>query len=239
MFNKIMRRAVVVICVSLLLCGAIYAGDIIAATEFYDVRKESGDVAQKVTLTFQRTDKDSVVEAKARDEAEACYFEAIRGTLTYAGAVSGQRYVVLITKGELTENGVKDEDIAFVREVKADGDSGSITVDFYPATMKDSQKYYIYLSGSAGKDSPSFRELVATFEYRAYLLGDVYRDGTVGMSDALYAIKISAQTTTYEDWQFIAADVDRSGQVTAVDALAIAHKAADPDYEFPNSKNGS
>jgi len=234
MLKKKMKRVVIVLCTAALLCGTALAANTIAATEFHDVRMESNDAAGKTTLAFMKADGQTEVVKQTREETKECYFEAIRGTLTYTGAVSGQRYVVLISKSELAENGVKAEDIVFVREVKAESDT--ITVNFYPAEMANSSQYYVYLTGSSGStDKGAFRELVATFTYKDYILGDANNDGIIRQDDAMMALQISGKTVPYEDYQYKAADVNRNGIVNPADAMAISQKATNSSFEFPDS----
>ena len=66
-----------------------------------------------------------------------------------------------------------------------------------------------------------------------YKIGDINRDGTVNVLDAIVAQKLASEKATIDDEQMYLGDVNNDGTVDVIDATLIQKYAAEKINTFP------
>lgn len=99
-----------------------------------------------------------------------------------------------------------------------------------PKTLEAGKTYRVYVSTQSKAPVEA-----ASFSYGAkptYTLGDVDGSGIIDVSDALMALKASAEVITLNETESLAADVDKNGMVDVSDALMILKYSAEVIKSF-------
>ena len=208
--KRLMRSLLLAAILSALLCVGALAAD------SEPVKGGIYDITGSVTLTPDTAATTQTVDGK---EYSDYYANAVKFDVTASGLEADQQYLLLVIKGE----GVPTADnIAYIDQMAAT----TTGVDFtaYPKELTKGT-YYVYLVG-AGKTFAESK--VATFQCdQRYTLGDVNWDTRITVTDALFALQISAGVgESWTDIQKMAADVNKDSNVTVTDALFILQYSA-------------
>ena len=208
--KRLMRSLLLAAILSALLCVGALAAD------SEPVKGGIYDITGSVTLTPDTAATTQTVDGK---EYSDYYANAVKFDVTASGLEADQQYLLLVIKGE----GVPTADnIAYIDQMAAT----TTGVDFtaYPKELTKGT-YYVYLVG-AGKTFAESK--VATFQCdQRYTLGDVNWDTRITVTDALFALQISAGVgENWTDIQKMAADVNKDSNVTVTDALFILQYSA-------------
>lgn len=149
------------------------------------------------------------------------YANADTFTLTLNTAPAEQTLVYLVEGSGLPT----EENLQYIDQ---SGTDAAFTLK--PKTLEAGKTYRVYVSTptAAPKEAGSF-------SYGAkptYTLGDVDGSGIIDVSDALMALKASAEVITLNETESLAADVDRNGMVDVSDALMILKYSAEVIKSF-------
>lgn len=149
------------------------------------------------------------------------YANADTFTLTLKTEPAGQTLVYLVEGSGLPT----EENLQYIDQ---SGTDAAFTLK--PKTLEAGKTYRIYVS-TANKTPTE----AASFSYGAkptYTLGDVDGSGIIDVSDALMALKASAEVIILNETESLAADVDKNGMVDVSDALMILKYSAEVIKSF-------
>lgn len=149
------------------------------------------------------------------------YANADTFTLTLNTAPAGQTLVYLVEGSGLPTE-------ANLQYIDQSGTNAAFTLK--PKTLEAGKTYRVYVS-TANKTPTE----AASFSYGAkptYTLGDVDGSGIIDVSDALMALKASAEVITLNETESLAADVDKNEMVDVSDALMILKYSAEVIKSF-------
>lgn len=157
----------------------------------------------------------------AENDGSGFYANADTFTLTLNTAPAEQTLVYLVEGSGLPT----EENLQYIDQ---SGTDAAFTLK--PKTLEAGKTYRVYVSTptAAPKEAGSF-------SYGAkptYTLGDVDGSGIIDVSDALMALKASAEVITLNETESLAADVDRNGMVDVSDALMILKYSAEVIKSF-------
>lgn len=208
--KRLMRSLLLAAILSALLCvGAL-------AAESEPVKGGIYDITGSVTLTPDTAATTQTVDGK---EYSDYYANAVKFDVKAQNLTENQQYLLLVLKGEGVPTA---ENIAYIDQAAAQ--NGSVSFTAYPSALTKGT-YHVYLVG-AGKTFAESK--VATFQCdQRYTLGDVNGDTRITVTDALFALQISAGVgESWTDIQKMAADVNKDSNVTVTDALFILQYSA-------------
>ena len=209
--KRLLRSLLLGAILSALLCVGVLAADSESVKGgIYNIKSSN------VTLTPNtEATKDTVDGTEYTDY----YANAVKFDVKAENLTKDQQYLLLVLKGEGVPTA---ENIAYIDQAAAQ--NGSVSFTAYPKELTKGT-YYVYLvgGGTAFADSQ-----VASFEYdQKYTLGDVNGDTRITVTDALFALQISAGVgENWTDIQKMAADVNKDSNVTVTDALFILQYSA-------------
>ena len=149
------------------------------------------------------------------------YANADTFTLTLNTAPAGQTLVYLVEGSGLPT----EENLQYIDQ---SGTDAAFTLK--PKTLEAGKTYRVYVSTQSKAPTET-----ASFSYGAkpmYTLGDVDGSGIIDVSDALMALKASAEVITLDETESLAADVDKNGMVDVSDALMILKYSAEVIKSF-------
>jgi len=208
---------------SLLMCVPVLADGTItapAAAGIYNITAADG-YRSSITLTPLTASGDAAITAATATIGGKAYADfyadAVRVKVDYAGATSGNYYLILALNDTATPTA---NNIGYIDQTTATGASVSFTV--YPESLVSGKTYYIYLSGT---DGTALTQIASFSYYAPYTLGDVDNDGKFTATDALYSLQMAVGKGTWTDNQKLAANVDNDTKITATDALYILQRA--------------
>jgi len=187
--------------------------------------------ASDVTFTAKNANKDAVSPTTVGSYEGFCAnAECLNFTLNTATA--GKQYLLVVTNKETTAPQVSD--IVYIDQVTATNDGASFLA--YPSKLA-SGEYYLYVSSNAadGIGSGGLQKVGSFHYFKAVALGNVTldEDDEINVDDALAALSISIhkkkdnEGVAWTSDQLRVADVDKSGSVTAKDALWILEMAVE------------
>lgn len=154
------------------------------------------------------------------------YAGANRFTLTCDGLAGNYSLVLLLKEGET--DGTKgiptptERNLQYIDQQNINA-AKEATFDLFPKSLERGV-YNVYVSTNS-KDLKK----VASLEYGTepeYTLGDIDGDGNIDITDALIALRVSAQITTLDTKETKAADVNTDGSVDIKDALLLLRYSA-------------
>lgn len=157
----------------------------------------------------------------AENDGSGFYANADTFTLTLNTAPAGQTLVYLVEGSGLPT----EENLQYIDQ---SGTDAAFTLK--PKTLEAGKTYRVYVSTQSKAPTEA-----ASFSYGAkptYTLGDVDGSGIIDVSDALMALKASAEVITLNETESLAADVDRNGMVDVSDALMILKYSAEVIKSF-------
>lgn len=157
----------------------------------------------------------------AENDGSGFYANADTFTLTLNTAPAGQTLVYLVEGSGLPT----EENLQYIDQ---SGTDAAFTLK--PKTLEAGKTYRVYVSTQSKAPTEA-----ASFSYGAkptYTLGDVDGSGIIDVSDALMALKASAEVITLNETESLAADVDKNGMVDVSDALMILKYSAEVIKSF-------
>lgn len=149
------------------------------------------------------------------------YANADTFTLTRNTAPAEQTLVYLVEGSGLPT----EENLQYIDQ---SGTNAAFTLK--PKKLEAGKTYRVYVSTQSKAPTEA-----ASFSYGAkpmYTLGDVDGSGIIDVSDALMALKASAEVITLDETESLAADVDKNGMVDVSDALMILKYSAEVIKSF-------
>lgn len=215
--KRLMRSLLLAAILSALLCvGALAAESEPVKGGIYDI-KSTGIGA--TLMPKDASDKEIASGSSDGVATDGYYANAVKFGVAANSLEDNQQYLLLVLKGEGVPTA---ENIAYIDQAAAQ--NGSVSFTAYPKELTKGT-YHVYLvgGGTAFADSQ-----VASFEYdQKYTLGDVNGDTRITVTDALFALQISAGVgENWTDIQKMAADVNKDSNVTVTDALFILQYSA-------------
>lgn len=157
----------------------------------------------------------------AENDGSGFYANADTFTLTLNTAPAEQTLVYLVEGSGLPT----EENLQYIDQ---SGTDAAFTLK--PKTLEAGKTYRVYVSTQSKAPTEA-----ASFSYGAkptYTLGDVDGSGIIDVSDALMALKASAEVITLNETESLAADVDKNGMVDVSDALMILKYSAEVIKSF-------
>lgn len=157
----------------------------------------------------------------AENDGSGFYANADTFTLTLNTAPAEQTFVYLVEGSGLPT----EENLQYIDQ---SGTDAAFTLK--PKELEAGKTYRVYVS-TANKTPTE----AASFSYGAkptYTLGDVDGSGIIDVSDALMALKASAEVITLNETESLAADVDNNEMVDVSDALMILKYSAEVIKSF-------
>lgn len=157
----------------------------------------------------------------AENDGSGFYANADTFTLTLNTAPAEQTLVYLVEGSGLPTE-------ANLQYIDQSGTDAAFTLK--PKTLEAGKTYRVYVSTQSKAPTEA-----ASFSYGAkptYTLGDVDGSGIIDVSDALMALKASAEVITLNETESLAADVDKNGMVDVSDALMILKYSAEVIKSF-------
>lgn len=208
--KKLMRSLLLAAALTVVLCVGALAAD------SEPVKGGIYGITGSVTLTPDTAATTQTVDGK---EYSDYYANAVKFGVAANSLEDNQQYLLLVLKGEGVPTA---ENIAYIDQAAAQ--NGSVSFTAYPKELTKGT-YHVYLVG-AGKTFAESK--VATFQCdQRYTLGDVNGDTRITVTDALFALQISAGVgESWTDIQKMAADVNKDSNVTVTDALFILQYSA-------------
>lgn len=157
----------------------------------------------------------------AENDGSGFYANADTFTLTLNTAPAEQTLVYLVEGSGLPT----EENLQYIDQ---SGTDAAFTLK--PKELEAGKTYRVYVSTQSKAPTEA-----ASFSYGAkptYTLGDVDGSGIIDVSDALMALKASAEVITLNETESLAADVDKNGMVDVSDALMILKYSAEVIKSF-------
>lgn len=209
-----MKRLMRSLLLAAVLCTVLCVGALAADSE--PVKGGIYGITGSATLTPDTVATTQTVDGK---EYTDYYANAVKFGVAANSLEDNQQYLLLVLKGEGVPTA---ENIAYIDQAAAQ--NGSVSFTAYPKELTKGT-YHVYLVG-AGKTFAESK--VATFQCdQRYTLGDVNGDTRITVTDALFALQISAGVgESWTDIQKMAADVNKDSNVTVTDALFILQYSA-------------
>ena len=210
--KRLMRSLLLAAALTVVLCVSALAADS-PKGGIYDIQGSGAALTPK-------SESGAVIEPGSGGEITSGYYaDAVKFDVTANSLVNDQQYLLLVIKGEGVPTA---ENIAYIDQAAAQ--NGSVSFTAYPKELTKGT-YHVYLVG-AGKTFAESK--VATFQCdQRYTLGDVNGDTRITVTDALFALQISAGVgESWTDIQKMAADVNKDSNVTVTDALFILQYSA-------------
>ena len=209
-----MKRLMRSLLLAAVLCTVLCVGALAADSE--PVKGGIYGITGSATLTPDTAATTQTVDGK---EYTDYYANAVKFDVKAENLTDDQQYLLLVLKGEGVPTA---ENIAYIDQAAAQ--NGSVSFIAYPKELTKGT-YHVYLVG-AGKTFAESK--VATFQCdQRYTLGDVNGDTRITVTDALFALQISAGVgESWTDIQKMAADVNKDSNVTVTDALFILQYSA-------------
>lgn len=210
--KRLMRSLLLAAVLTVVLCVSALAADS-PKGGIYDIQGSGAALTPK-------SESGAVIEPGSGGEITSGYYaDAVKFDVTANSLVNDQQYLLLVIKGEGVPTA---ENIAYIDQAAAQ--NGSVSFIAYPKELTKGT-YHVYLVG-AGKTFAESK--VATFQCdQRYTLGDVNGDTRITVTDALFALQISAGVgESWTDIQKMAADVNKDSNVTVTDALFILQYSA-------------
>ena len=209
-----MKRLMRSLLLAAVLCTVLCVGALAADSE--PVKGGIYGITGSATLTPDTAATTQTVDGK---EYTDYYANAVKFDVKAENLTDDQQYLLLVLKGEGVPTA---ENIAYIDQAAAQ--NGSVSFTAYPKELTKGT-YHVYLVG-AGKTFAESK--VATFQCdQRYTLGDVNGDTRITVTDALFALQISAGVgESWTDIQKMAADVNKDSNVTVTDALFILQYSA-------------
>ena len=209
-----MKRLMRSLLLAAVLCTVLCVGALAADSE--PVKGGIYGITGSATLTPDTAATTQTVDGK---EYSDYYANAVKFGVAANSLEDNQQYLLLVLKGEGVPTA---ENIAYIDQAAAQ--NGSVSFTAYPKELTKGT-YHVYLVG-AGKTFTESK--VATFQCdQRYTLGDVNGDTRITVTDALFALQISAGVgESWTDIQKMAADVNKDSNVTVTDALFILQYSA-------------
>ena len=209
-----MKRLMRSLLLAAVLCTVLCVGALAADSE--PVKGGIYGITGSATLTPDTAATTQTVDGK---EYTDYYANAVKFGVAANSLEDNQQYLLLVLKGEGVPTA---ENIAYIDQAAAQ--NGSVSFIAYPKELTKGT-YHVYLVG-AGKTFAESK--VATFQCdQRYTLGDVNGDTRITVTDALFALQISAGVgESWTDIQKMAADVNKDSNVTVTDALFILQYSA-------------
>ena len=209
-----MKRLMRSLLLAAVLCTVLCVGALAADSE--PVKGGIYGITGSATLTPDTAATTQTVDGK---EYTDYYANAVKFGVAANSLEDNQQYLLLVLKGEGVPTA---ENIAYIDQAAAQ--NGSVSFTAYPKELTKGT-YHVYLVG-AGKTFAESK--VATFQCdQRYTLGDVNGDTRITVTDALFALQISAGVgESWTDIQKMAADVNKDSNVTVTDALFILQYSA-------------
>lgn len=208
--KRLMRSLLLAAALTVVLCVSALAAD------SEPVKGGIYGITGSATLTPDTAAMTQTVDGK---EYTDYYANAVKFGVAANSLEDNQQYLLLVLKGEGVPTA---ENIAYIDQAAAQ--NGSVSFTAYPKELTKGT-YHVYLVG-AGKTFAESK--VATFQCdQRYTLGDVNGDTRITVTDALFALQISAGVgESWTDIQKMAADVNKDSNVTVTDALFILQYSA-------------
>lgn len=157
----------------------------------------------------------------AENDGSGFYANADTFTLTLNTAPAGQTLVYLVEGSGLPTE-------ANLQYIDQSGTETAFTLK--PKKLEAGKTYRVYVS-TANK-TPTEAGSFSYGEKPTYTLGDVDGSGIIDVSDALMALKASAEVIALNETESLAADVDKNGMVDVSDALMILKYSAEVIKSF-------
>ena len=157
----------------------------------------------------------------AENDGSGFYANADTFTLTLNTAPAEQTLVYLVEGSGLPTE-------ANLQYIDQSGTDAAFTLK--PKTLEAGKTYRVYVSTKSTAPTEA-----GSFSYGAkptYTLGDVDGSGIIDVSDALMALKASAEVIALNETESLAADVDKNGMVDVSDALMILKYSAEVIKSF-------
>ena len=150
------------------------------------------------------------------------YAGAVKFSVEVSGLTNGEQYLLLAVKDN-ANGALTGDSIVYIDQAAAA--DGKVSFTAYPSALPKGT-YTVYLTG--GGRTISNGAAVGSFtSYQSYTLGDVNGDTRITVTDALFALQISAGVgESWTDIQKMAADVNKDSNVTVTDALFILQYSA-------------
>lgn len=157
----------------------------------------------------------------AENDGSGFYANADTFTLTLNTAPTEQTLVYLVEGSGLPT----EENLQYIDQ---SGTNAAFTLK--PKELEAGKTYRVYVStqSKAPVEAGSF----SYGEKPTYTLGDVDGSGIIDVSDALMALKASAEVITLNETESLAADVDKNEMVDVSDALMILKYSAEVIKSF-------
>lgn len=153
------------------------------------------------------------------------YANASAFTLSCPAGTSGEQTLVLLLAGESCVPTA--DNLQYIDQQASDG---SISFTLKPKALENGKTYRVYISTTSKAPVEA-----GSFSYGTkptYTLGDVDGSGIIDVSDALMALKASAEVITLNETESLAADVDKNEMVDVSDALMILKYSAEVIKSF-------
>lgn len=212
----------------ILIATTIFGTHVFAADDtasgFYDIGIKDNVLIRPYVNDTEATVTEHNIDGD--EEAEHLYIDSNRLEVSYNAASSGGYYGVILVEGN--ELPTKDNEIYYADQITAQ--SSSVDFNVYPVLPEKTTGLSLYITS----DIQGFELVKVPLNYASnaeiilpYTIGDVNGDGKWNSNDSLIALQIIAQVyTDATDNERGAADVDRNGNVTLIDALKILQYGA-------------